>query len=64
MPSANLDLVLSLFQADGPDPGSSTGLAGLVEGWGAFQCVREGFRAGVAVSDPWRQGEEARPLLG
>jgi hypothetical protein len=31
--------------ADGPDPGSSTGLAGLVEGWGAFQRAWEGFRA-------------------
>jgi ketosteroid isomerase-like protein len=31
--------------ADGPDPGSWTGLAGMAEGWRAFQSAWEGFRS-------------------
>jgi hypothetical protein len=31
--------------ADGPDPGSWTGMAGMAEGWSAFQSAWEGFRS-------------------
>ena len=31
--------------ADGPDPGSWTGVAGMAEGWRAFQSAWEGFRS-------------------
>ena len=69
MPSANIDLVRSLFQAwergefismewadpeieftmaGGPEPGTWTGVAGMAEGWGAFQSAWEGFRADPA----------------
>jgi|SRR5271165_2823070 len=39
---------IEFAMADGPDPGSWTGVDGMVEGWRAFKSMWEDFRAEVA----------------
>jgi ketosteroid isomerase-like protein len=39
------DPEIEFTMADGPEPGTRTGVAGMAEGWGAFQGAWEGFRA-------------------
>ena len=36
---------IEFSMADGPDPGSWTGIAGMADGWSAFQSAWEGFGA-------------------
>lgn len=54
------DPEIEFVMADGPSPGSWTGLAGLAEGWGEFLSAWEEWRARV---DEYRELDAERVLV-